>query len=125
MDEDRFNIALRKFLKVVGITSQREIERVVRECKGRRHGTQAADDADGRKRAAQPYCRRDDRPSLTSLDLLRVAARKMPAADTGLPERRDDRHREPLPTHASCAGPPLRLCPNFAASKVWSAICPL
>ena len=30
MDEDRFNIALRKFLKVVGITSQREIERVVR-----------------------------------------------------------------------------------------------
>ncbi|MGC2224825.1 MAG: DUF6494 family protein [Methylocella sp.] len=27
MDEDRFNIALRKFLKVVGITS----ERVVRE----------------------------------------------------------------------------------------------
>ena len=33
MDEDRFNIALRKFLKVVGITSQREIERVVREGK--------------------------------------------------------------------------------------------
>jgi hypothetical protein len=31
--EDRFNIALRKFLKVVGITSQREIERVVREGK--------------------------------------------------------------------------------------------
>jgi hypothetical protein len=33
MDEDRFNIALRKSLKVVGITSQREIERVVREGK--------------------------------------------------------------------------------------------
>jgi 16S rRNA U516 pseudouridylate synthase RsuA-like enzyme len=33
MDEDRFNIALRKFLKEVGITSQREIERVVREGK--------------------------------------------------------------------------------------------
>jgi hypothetical protein len=33
MDEDRFNIALRKFLKVVGITSQREIERIVREGK--------------------------------------------------------------------------------------------
>jgi hypothetical protein len=31
MDEDRFNIALRKFLKEVGVTSQREIERVVRE----------------------------------------------------------------------------------------------
>ena len=33
MDEDSFNIAVRKFLKVVGITSQREIERVVREGK--------------------------------------------------------------------------------------------
>ena len=36
MDEDRFNMALRKFLKEVGVTSQREIERVVRngEAKG-------------------------------------------------------------------------------------------
>jgi len=33
MDKDSFNIALRKFLKVVGITSQREIERIVREGK--------------------------------------------------------------------------------------------
>ena len=31
MDEDRFNMKLRKFLKEVGVTSQREIERVVRE----------------------------------------------------------------------------------------------
>jgi len=31
MDEDRFNMDVRKFLKEVGITSQREIERVVRE----------------------------------------------------------------------------------------------
>jgi hypothetical protein len=30
MDEDRFNMAVRKFLKEVGVTSQREIERVVR-----------------------------------------------------------------------------------------------
>jgi hypothetical protein len=29
--QDRFNISLRKFLKHVGVTSQREIERVVRE----------------------------------------------------------------------------------------------
>jgi hypothetical protein len=36
MDEDRFNMAVRKFLKEVGVTSQREIERVVRE--GRREG---------------------------------------------------------------------------------------
>ena len=31
MDENRFNMAVRKFLKEVGVTSQREIERVVRE----------------------------------------------------------------------------------------------
>ncbi|QBR71022.1 hypothetical protein CU048_06710 [Beijerinckiaceae bacterium] len=33
MDEESFNMAVRKFLKVVGITSQREIERVVRDGK--------------------------------------------------------------------------------------------
>jgi Family of unknown function (DUF6494) len=33
MDEDSFNIAERKFLNAVGITSQREIVRVVREGK--------------------------------------------------------------------------------------------
>jgi 16S rRNA U516 pseudouridylate synthase RsuA-like enzyme len=31
MDEDRFNMEVRKFLKEVGVTSQREIERVVRD----------------------------------------------------------------------------------------------
>ena len=31
MDEERLNTAIRKFLKEVGVTSQREIERVVRE----------------------------------------------------------------------------------------------
>jgi hypothetical protein len=31
MDEDRFNMTVRKFLKEVGVTSQREIERIVRE----------------------------------------------------------------------------------------------
>ncbi len=31
MDEDVFNMELRKFLKKVGITSQREIEQAVRE----------------------------------------------------------------------------------------------
>ena len=33
MDESRYDIAERKFLNAVGITSQREIERVVREGK--------------------------------------------------------------------------------------------
>jgi Family of unknown function (DUF6494) len=31
MNEDKFNMSLRKFLKHVGVTSQREIERIVRE----------------------------------------------------------------------------------------------
>lgn len=30
MNEDRFNIEMRKFLKTVGVTSQREIETAVR-----------------------------------------------------------------------------------------------
>jgi hypothetical protein len=30
MNEDRFNMDIRKFLKVVGVTSQREIETAVR-----------------------------------------------------------------------------------------------
>jgi hypothetical protein len=39
MDEDRFNIDIRKFLKEVGVTSQREIERVVREGQMKGGGT--------------------------------------------------------------------------------------
>lgn len=31
MDNDTFNMSLRKFLKQVGVTSQQEIERIVRE----------------------------------------------------------------------------------------------
>jgi hypothetical protein len=31
MDEDRFNMSIRKFLKAVGVTSQREIENAVRD----------------------------------------------------------------------------------------------
>ena len=31
MDDDKFNMSLLKFLKQVGVTSQREIERIVRE----------------------------------------------------------------------------------------------
>ena len=30
MDEDRFNMEIRKFLKIVGVTSQREIETAAR-----------------------------------------------------------------------------------------------
>lgn len=35
MDDDKLNMSLRKFLKQVGVTSQREIERVARDLKGR------------------------------------------------------------------------------------------
>ena len=31
MENERFNMSLRRFLKHVGITSQQEIERIVRE----------------------------------------------------------------------------------------------
>jgi len=31
VDEDKLNMAVRKFLKEVGVTSQREIERIVRD----------------------------------------------------------------------------------------------
>ena len=31
MDEQRFNMSMRKFQKEVGVTSQQEVERVVRE----------------------------------------------------------------------------------------------
>ena len=31
MENERFNLSLRRFLKEVGITSQQEIERIVRE----------------------------------------------------------------------------------------------
>ncbi|HUJ97704.1 MAG TPA: DUF6494 family protein [Stellaceae bacterium] len=31
MDEDRFNMSIRKYLKMVGVTSQREIEAATRQ----------------------------------------------------------------------------------------------
>ena len=42
MNEDIFNMAIRKFLKKVGVTSQREIEQAVREAvqAGRLAGTE-------------------------------------------------------------------------------------
>ena len=42
MDEDRFNISVRKFLKEVGVTSQREIEKAVRDAlsSGSLHGNE-------------------------------------------------------------------------------------
>ena len=36
MNEEALNTSLRKFLKVVGVTSQREIEKAIRAARGRR-----------------------------------------------------------------------------------------
>jgi hypothetical protein len=43
MNEDAFNTSIRKFLKVVGVTSQREIEKAVREAvaSGRLKGSES------------------------------------------------------------------------------------
>jgi hypothetical protein len=35
MDEDRFNMSIRKYLKTVGVTSQREIEKAVRDAQAK------------------------------------------------------------------------------------------
>ena len=45
MDEETFNLTVRKFLKEVGVTSQREIEKAVREAlaAGRLHGNEKLD----------------------------------------------------------------------------------
>ena len=63
MDENRFNMAIRKFLKEVGVTSQREIERIVRE-----------GDLQGRVVRLRMSLTSDDAPSLqhvveTTIDL--------------------------------------------------------
>ena len=42
MNEDRFNMDIRKFLKVVGVTSQREIETAVRDALANRRLAESA-----------------------------------------------------------------------------------
>jgi hypothetical protein len=42
MNEDRFNMDIRKFLKIVGVTSQREIERAARDAQANGTLTDAA-----------------------------------------------------------------------------------
>jgi hypothetical protein len=45
MDEDKFNMAVRRFLKEVGVTSQRETEKAVRDAlqSGKLEGTAELD----------------------------------------------------------------------------------
>ena len=63
MDESSFNMAVRKFLKEVGVTSQREIERVVREGKVKGEKLKLRMNFHVRERAcAQSRRRSDHRP---------------------------------------------------------------
>ena len=70
MNEDVFNTSLRGFLKKVGITSQREIEKAVRDARRQRQAQgqrEAAgqDDADARRRQFHARDFRRDRVGLS------------------------------------------------------------
>lgn len=41
MDQETFNLSIRKFLKMVGVNSQREIEQAVQKAAGQLQGTAA------------------------------------------------------------------------------------
>ena len=41
MDQETFNISIRKFLKMVGVNSQREIEQAVQHALGKLGGTES------------------------------------------------------------------------------------
>ena len=41
MDQQTFNLSIRKFLKMVGVNSQREIEQAVQKSQGKLGGTEA------------------------------------------------------------------------------------
>jgi hypothetical protein len=41
MDQETFNLSIRKFLKMVGVNSQREIEQAVQKSQGKLGGTEA------------------------------------------------------------------------------------
>ena len=66
MNEDKFNMSLRKFLKQVGVTSQREIERVVRENGLDKGKLKVQGGADRRRHLPQPCGRGGPRPRLRS-----------------------------------------------------------
>ena len=71
MNEDVFNTAIRKFLKEVGVTSQREIEKTVRDAvaSGKLKGSETAgeDDADARPNRAHACGGRRDQAGVTFL----------------------------------------------------------
>ena len=69
MNEDVLNTSVRRFLKTVGVTSQREIEKAVRDGGGERQaqGQRSAagqDDADRRRHQSDPHHRRQHRAGI-------------------------------------------------------------
>src|SRR3954454_5435853 len=79
MDEDRFNIDIRKFLKEVGVTSQREIERVVREGQMKGGHPEASHDPHGREHGSPARHRAHNQRRGQSLSgpMLGIALAKM------------------------------------------------
>ena len=75
MNEDVFNTSLRRFLKKVGITSQREIEKAVRDAVAGRpsQGPREAAGQDGADRRRRQPLARGDRRDRTGLGAHRIA----------------------------------------------------
>ncbi len=65
MSEDAFNMSIRKFLKEVGVTSQRKIEEMVREGQNRRQEAEGPHDADSGRHRPHPRGGRRDRTSVS------------------------------------------------------------
>ena len=92
MNEEAFNMSLRKFLKVVGVTSQQEIEKAVRAARRRRPPQGHRDPhrqggAHHRAGGLEPHRRRQDRTRISSVpQFLAVRVRHLIALN--MPARR-------------------------------------
>ena len=103
MNEESLNMSLRKFLKVVGVTSQQEIEKAIRAAvaDGTPHGQRkrsGADGADHRQGWAHPQGRRHHRTGLSAAtpSPRHCAGRRRPPSRAALsPRRHSDRRRHP------------------------------
>ena len=70
MNEETFNLSIRKFLKMVGVSSQREIEQAVAKAVARRRSRDLVpgdDDARDSRPEARRQVRRQDRPRLNDV----------------------------------------------------------
>src|SRR4051794_33807743 len=99
MDEDAFNMSVRKFLKKLGVTAQREIEIAVRQelAAGNLRGDESLDaTATGRGARASARSRRTGRDQAVLTGAVSPAtSRRIVRAGRG-PHTAADRHRRPL-----------------------------